>query len=590
MQIKEAIDSRVVPVLPPAAPPRPATDSRSTFTAAPPTTVSITNQLTTAIDIYDVFNPSTDAQQAPIQFTKLTTVAPGATAAQVPMIRPVAMVLAAVTGPVAELNGNYYTQFPVKVMSGTQVTFGTPPPLAYTVTPADRLAAIRSFQFHKFMSANPDSALTKSFNKSIKAGFAGVDAFFQGTVNYKSCTMASWHIVMTWLQNVPSGWQGPYYLYAAPSPVPANYIPQLTATLNIKSDSTGDTAVLTICGMDGSGNPVYATPTQQTALMMMGDGTIQEADQGNDDTISVSLTPVWMNVIQTPVDASGTAVPKYLIGSAMTGTINGTAVVSSQTARQLPGEPASGADKESTWDKLFTKGIEIVGGLAGLVAIYEFLTKKKDKSDPEKEDAKKTAKDEADLKAKTDAIDAQVQTEINDPVNGLPAVEAQATVNTQKVSDGYADTITEMKKDAMTSAIEEKLAKVENTLATDIAEGTPPSNDVETAFTDAQTKAAAAVKSVNDGDFTSWKSTLDQSVANLSTTAASADANASAELQTAVEDLQTSVQEAAKQTAATDAAAEAHDQAVKDESTDSGGAPDDVNEPADTDPVPPVEK
>jgi hypothetical protein len=136
-----------------------------------------------------------------------------------------------------------------------------PQTLAYTITAADRGAASASFKFQKYIVANPDAALTKSFNTALKGGFAAVDAFFKASKNFTQCTMASWHTVVTWLATDTSGWQGPYYLYeVAPSPAPSDFTPHLVATLNIQSDVNNDTAVLTMCAADASGNPIFATP------------------------------------------------------------------------------------------------------------------------------------------------------------------------------------------------------------------------------------------------------------------------------------------------------------------------------------------
>lgn len=550
----------------------------------PATVVSIANNLTGAVDIYDVFDPSTATQKSPIKYSKLATVAAGATA-QVTMIRPVALLNAALTGAIQELNGNYYYQFPIKAMSGTQVTFGTPPPLSYTITAADRSAAILSFQFHKFAMANPSSLLTQNFNTALKAGFAAVTAFFQGTDNFKTCTMGSWHIVMTWLQNVSSGWQGPYFLYSTPSPLPANYTPQLLATLNIQSDATADTATLTMCGQDSSGNPIFASPVQQLTLTMMGDGTMQGTDTASG--LAASLTPVWMNVIQTPLNASGTPVPKYLIGSAVTGAVAGSAVVSSQTARQLPGQPAppDAGEKQSTWDKLFGKATEIIGALAGLTAIYDFVNKKKEGADKAKEEAKKSAKNAEDLKTADKAIDNKADTALSDANTGLPSIEAKVDASAQTVSDGYSATVTEMQKVTLTTAIETNLANVENQVNTDIENGVTPTPEFETAFQAAQTSAATALEMVSAGDTTSWQPNLDQSLSNLSTEAATA----SSEVATAVENLQKSVTEATAETNAVDDAEKARETALESETDDSGANRDDINDPPDTDEVPPIE-
>lgn len=560
---------------------RAETDPLFTATPAPKTTtVSITNQLTVPVDIYDQFNPSTDQQTLPIQYTKLGTIAPNATGS-VTTIREVALLVATITGPIAEVNGNYYHLFPIKAMSGTQLTFGSPPPLAYTITADDRGAAVLSFQFHKFAMANPSSALAKNFNKALKAGFTAVDTFFQGTLNFKKCTMASWNLVMTWLNNNVSGWQGNYFLYEAPpSPAPANFVTTLLATLEITSDATTNAAVMTLCTADAQGNPVYATPVQQTTLIMAGDGTMQDSDPGTDTP--VTLTPVWMNVVQTPL-VDGQPTPKYLIGNAVNGTVGGTNVVSSQTARQLPGQPPSHSpSEESGWDKLFSKGIEIIGALAGLVAIYEFAQKKFGKGEGEKETAKSKAKDQADLDKQTQTIDDQIQAEVTDPVAGVPAAEAATAADVEVVNQGYADVVTQTRINTMTEVLDERVAAVEQQVQTDIENGVTPTQEFEDAFQQVQTDAETALNNFNNGDFD--LSSLDTSVQELSTQAQSA----STEVQQAVEELQTSYDNAQTETQALDQAQQERQTQSEDPETDSGYDPVDDNTPPETSEIPPV--
>jgi hypothetical protein len=545
------------------------------------TTVAITNQLRVPLDVYDQFDPSTAGHTQPLLYTRLATVAPGATA-NVTTIRTVSLLIGAITGPIAELNGNHYLQFPVKAMSGTQVTFGNPPPLAYTITEADRATAILSFNFHKFAMANPSSALTKNFNDALKTGFSAVDAFFKATANFQACTMASWHIIVTWLDSIFSGWQGPYFLYEAPpSTTAADSPPRLIATLGIEVET--NTAVVTLCSSDESGTPVFSAPLQQTTLEIVTDGTMREVNAGTD--MPVSLTPMWMNVIQTPI-VDGKPTPKYLIGSAVTGTVGGTQVISSQTARQLPGKPATkSASEQSSFDKMLAKAAEIIGALAGLVAIYEFSKKLFAKGENQKEANKRDASDEGDLETKNGSADEQIRQELTDPESGLPTIEATTLLNAETVARGYADTVTQMQTDTMTDVIEQKVADVEQQVTEDLENGITPTEEFEEAFSDVQSAASSALEKIQEGDFESWSADFNDRLSRLSTESATA----SAEVADSVAELQRSYEEGSRATEALDAAAEEYETESQNEETDSNYDPEDVNEPPEVDEVPAVE-
>jgi hypothetical protein len=547
------------------------------------TTVSITNHLATAVEIYDQFDPSTAAApNQPYTYTLLKTVAPGATA-EVTTIREVALLVATLTGAIAELNGDYYRRFPIKAMSGTQVTFGNPAPLAYTIEDTDRQAAIASFQFHRFAMANPSSVLTKNFNAALKAGFEAVNDFFQKSANFKKCTMATWHLVMAWLENSTSGWQGPYFLYETPpSPLPENYKPNLVATLSITSDATTDSAVLTLCTSDDQGNPVYATPTSQTTLAMSGGATMQDAEPGSDTP--VSLTPVWMNVIQTPMK-DGKPTPQYLIGKSVTGTVGNISVTSSQTALQLPGQPPKADSDSGGFEKLFSKLVEVIGALAGLVAIYEFAAKKFGKGEGAKEAAKKEAKDPADLEERQKAVDKETQTELDDPKDGLPALEEAAPAAAEKVSAGYADTVKQMQTDTLNKTIDDNVAAVEEQVQTDIENGATPSDGFEKAWSNMQTSAEDAKGKIADGDFDSWKDNFKDSMSDMKTAVAAEETN----LQQKVGEFQQDCQDAVEQSESLENASQEYEESSQDEASDGGYDADEDNEPPETDEVPPVE-
>jgi hypothetical protein len=464
--------------------------------------VTITNNLKIQVDVFDVFNPASSGQSLPYLYTKLATIAAGATAA-VTTIRDACQLEAMFTGAITELDNLYYYQFPIKFMSGTKRPAGNPPPAPYSIEESDRLANIQSFLFHKFAMANPNSALTKNLNAALKSTnvIDNVNAFFSGTQNFKNCTLASWNAVMTWLQQFTSGWQGPYYLYQkAPNPMPSGYVPSLVATLNILSDATTNSATLKLCAADESGDPVYATPPQTTTVTMAGDGTMTDANPGLD--VTLTLTPVWLNVVQTTMKDNA-PVASYLIGSAVCGTVAGNEVVSSQTARQIPGKK-SDPNKEVTFDSVFGKICQAVGLLVGIVMLYDIATKKFNEWNSKKEQAKEEAKDDADLQSKEEAIDNQISSEVSDGFNQSGGALDAAP----QVQESYSEITTEMQRDVMTQTMDDQAEKISNEIETQMENGLTPTQDFEDAYTNMENAFGTAKSSIESGDFTEASKTL----------------------------------------------------------------------------------
>lgn len=529
------------------------------------TTVSITNQLDVAIDVYDEFNPGTDTNALPLLYTPLEKIQPGATA-EVKTIRDVSLLVAAVTGTIAELNGNFYHQFPVKAMSGTPLSFD-PQPLAYTVTAADRTAAILSFQFHKYISANPDQALSKGFTAALQNGFAAVNAYLKTTKNFSQCTMASWHLVMSWLQNGTSGWQGPYYLYEAPaSPVPADYVPALVAVLNVKSDAGADSAEVTLCTAGDDGKPVFDQASQKTTVVMAGDGTLQNDDPGVG--MPVSLTPVWMNVV-VPAPAGGT--PRYLIGQAVTGTVGNASVVSSQTPRPKPSDASGATGGEGGSDKEFIKFVEIVGLLAGLAGVIDFAAKIYKKVREKLEQSRK--KKNVDPEKEESDIDAESKSELADPKN--PALDPANQGKAEQVGKSYREVAAKARADAEIKAAREGLTAVEEDLRARAENGDAPTQTLEDSLTEARKNLATREASIAKGDFTTGKAEFQQSLDTMSK-AATAETASTAK---AVAECQEKVSKAAAATEEFERAAEERETRAREAASDSDVPPEDLEEP-----------
>lgn len=476
--------------------------------------VTITNNLSIPVDIYDVYNPATAGQTVPYQYTQLGTLAAGKTST-VTTIRSLTQLQAMYTGFVPELDNKYYYQFPVRIMSGTQSSDGSP--LVYTIAETDRLASVQSFLFHKFAMANPDSGLTTNLNAALKTGKADtVNAFFAGTQNYQNCTLAAWNAIMTWLMQFTTGWQGPYYLYEnPPSSVPDGYLPKLLATLNILSAPGVNSATLSSCTSDAKGNPVYTTPAQNTTVVMFGNGTLVDANPGAQGDLSFSVTPLWMNVVQTSTQ-NGVEVPGYVIGSGVCGTLMGTDVVSSQTARQVPGKPAD-ASKQGYFDSLFSSASSTLSTLVGLIMLYQFCCSENNENQAKKESAKKDAKSADDLKAKEDQIDSDTEAEISAKLTSPAATETFNSVPAQVQANAEAG-LKAYQAETMTQTMNAQAEAISDQMDALLDDGETPSDAFEAAYSQMLDDFRKAAEQISNGDIDGANATLKEATTNINKT------------------------------------------------------------------------
>ncbi|SHJ62515.1 hypothetical protein [Aquimarina spongiae] len=527
--------------------------------------VKVTNNLPHEIEIYDVFNPSKGGVKETYQYTKLSTIASGATS-DVQTIRKGSLLQAMFTGVIEQLDNKYYYQFPIKTMSAIQFTFDNPPPLTYSIETSDKASTIQSFLFHRFIMANPNSALTKNLYSALKKGSVdSVNAFFASTKNFKNCTLSSWNIVQTWLQMFTSGWQGPYYLYEeAPTPLPANYIPVLIATLNIVSSAKENLATLSMCSEDAKGNPVFANPPQHTTVVMNGDGTMGDDNPGQD--VSVTLTPVWMNVIQTSMK-KGTPVSNYLAGPAVTGTVANKKVVSSQTARQLPESKKINTKKTSSFDASFAKLGQMVGLIVGLLFLGEFAMKI-GKSAKEKVDKlKEKANSDKDFKDGEETIDKTPDQEVTAEATSK---ESEFNTDAEEVSQSYNQTSEALQENVMTETMEDTSKNIQEELSNQIEEGYTPTQDFEDAVSDMENSFEEIKTDIENGNFSEANTKLSDVSENMDKTLKDNESSLEDWEKSSLEESSEAVDNAAKESDALDKAQEEHDQEIKDEADDSG--------------------
>jgi hypothetical protein len=544
----------------------------SSFAGIP---VTITNQLNSPVDIYDVFNPATSGQITPYLYTKLGTIAAGATGT-VTTIRQVAQLEAMYTGTIAELEGWYYYQFPIKLMSGTQFSFGNPPPLSYTITSSDRDSMIQSFLFHKYAMANPDSALTKSLNDALKnTDSTAVNTFFAGTQNFKSCTLSSWNAVMTWLTMFSTGWQGPYYVYvAAPDNPPQNYVPALVGTLNIVSSASANSATLTLCSQDSSGNLQPLNPAQTSTVVMAGDGTMVDQNPGQD--VTLALIPVWMNTIQTTMNGNQPQT-SYISGPVVTGIVAGKKVVSTQALMPLPSQSQSSSSSQpsagSIAQQSFNSLCQVVGLIAGLAMLYQMAKQSNAKKEVAEEKAKNDAKDETEYEeqVKTADDDASKDTAevFNDNANEI-------STDSTDVDDGYAEASQAQQKDELTETIDSEGQKLNDEINTQLEDGLTPTEPFEDAVVKAEDALSTADQQVEDGNLTEASTTMSDASASMQQTindnASQMQQSEDAALTNSVD----AVNSATDQANALNEAQEQYKENMKNEENDSGAPDEDV--------------
>jgi hypothetical protein len=355
--------------------------------------VTITSTLDYAVDIYDVFKPNASTSTAaPLKYTKLATVPGGATGQQVQTINFASQLQAMRTGNIEALNNNYYRQFPVAVLPVS----GFADSYLFTLTSDMQQGMEQSFKFIKYAQANAPSQIATNFRTALGDKTSqkdAVNAFFKSTASFQNCTLSTWTAVLSWQSQFTDPWQGTFYLYSAGS----NSTPALVATLAITASADSSSSKLTLAN----------SSNQNTAVAMVGDGTMQEQDPGS-GPISVALIPVWVNINQTNQDKTVTSV----IAAAFAGTINGTNVAGNLNQLKIPDSSSSSSDdKENRNLASFYIGIfsEVFSTLGSLGMFFMMYLQHKQSNTQKKNDVEKSASDKADADAKKAEVNEKYQ-------------------------------------------------------------------------------------------------------------------------------------------------------------------------------------
>ncbi|KAF4465582.1 hypothetical protein FALBO_7580 [Fusarium albosuccineum] len=463
---------------------------------------TITNNLGYDVDIYDVYNPNPNTSTpGPLTYTLLATVLNGAAAQQVQTIRFASQLQAMYTGNIDALNKNYYQQFPVNVLAVSPFATSN----AFTLTSDMQQTMVDTFKFIKYIQANPSSQLATNFCTALGDKMSqkkAINAFFEGTGSFKQCTVTTWTAVTTWQAQFTTPWQGTYYLYSlggsSAASTTGTSAPALVATLVIAASAQDSSAVLTMAG----------TNNENTPVVMVGNGDMQEQNPGT-GSLSVALTPTWLNINQTSLQ-SGKTVSNFVIGAAFTGTINGMEVTGNlnQLALPKPSDTSRNANDRNSSNMSLLNTIEgLVGMLTSIGMLYYMAKGHKQAETQKKNDAQRDATSKSDVEEKESQIEVEYQEK--DVVEvGQTSEDLQVTVF--KVQDAYRGVNqAEIVQNAQ-SIVEQQEAQLE-----EILEGGAPSQATEDAaqrLEEARTnleKATDPATSAADRDVAATKATTD---------------------------------------------------------------------------------
>ncbi|KAF4446687.1 hypothetical protein F53441_9729 [Fusarium austroafricanum] len=459
---------------------------------------SITNNSGSSVDIYDVFNPSTDPKmQGPLTYKKLDTI-PNNSTKKVQTIHFASQLQAMVTGNITALNSLYYQQFPVAVLAVSPFADSND----FTITSDNQQGMVDSFKFIKYSQANPSSQLATQFRDALgdtKSQKDAVNKFFQNTGSFKLCTLTTWTAAFTWQAQFTNPWQGTYYLYSV------DKAPALVATLAITASAANNSAVLTMSG----------TNNQNTPVVMAGDGTMSEQNQGTGN-LSIVLKPTWLNVAQTS-QQDGKTVSNYVIGAAFTGTINGQKVAGNlnQLAIPDPSDKSKNANNKNSANCFSMNSLEgLVGMLTGIGMLYYMAKGHKQAENQKERDVQK------DSKNKKEADDKVEKAEKDYQKDSVPQVKEQAQKvepTVPQVQQGYKEVVQAQDIQSKQDTIRQQEKSLEEVLeggapsqaTEDTAMSLAKARDEVAKAADPTTSPAERESSLNDASTTLTKTSED---------------------------------------------------------------------------------
>lgn len=426
---------------------------------------TITNNSGIDVEIFDVYNTSGDPN-GKLTYTSLGKIKAGQ-AQDIQTIHFASQLQAMYTGAVSALNNKFYYQFPVAVFGISKLSKAT----TYTISEDDKTGMEQAFQFIKYSTANADSKLAQDFRTALadKDQKTKVDAFFAQTGSFNKCNLVKWTAVTSWQSQFTSAWQGPYYLYNVPQTKDGSDI-KLIAVVNITSTATDNKAIISIANANGE----VSAQSQAVALDMAGNSVLSEAKVGAGD-LTVNLQPVWINVVQTNSDST----MNYLIGSVLSGTVNGIKVIGTQQSRDLPASKNKGKTEKdklkeaSEWSKIISGLLSPFSSVAGLVisaGMLYYMAKGHNEAKTQKmNDAEnKASKDSTVTQDQVKQEQQKIEEQYKDSVPTELQAEVQAKeADIGKLKAANSDVVKAQKQAVLENTVDSQVEQLEEVLETE---------------------------------------------------------------------------------------------------------------------------
>jgi hypothetical protein len=142
-------------------------------------------------------------------------------------------------------------------------------------------------------------------------------------------------------------------------------------------------------------------------VVMAGNGSMQEQDVGN-GSISVSLSPVWLNLSQTS-QVNGKTVSNYVIRAAFTGTIDGVNVVGNLNQLAIPSrsDTSNSARDKNSANGFSPNSLEGLAGILASIGMLYYMAKDHKQTEVQK---KNDAAEGPNPQAKIREVETQYQT------------------------------------------------------------------------------------------------------------------------------------------------------------------------------------
>jgi len=421
--------------------------------------ITIQNSTDVELEIYDVYNKTGDRTN-PLTYTLLGKVDPGKSAA-IQTVHSASQLQAMRSGTVTGLSDDYQVNFPIAVLAVTVFSEQT----SYTVDKTNMQAMVQTFNFIRYVSANPASKIAGQFTAALGAEDqkGAVNTFFGNSASFNLCTLSTWSAVTSWQTQFLSPWQGSFYLYDASDNVQEI---KLIAGVNITVSNAQTTAVL--CMADANGK--WSDASQQTTIEMNG-GSITEANPGQGG-VSVTLTPLWMNVQQNK-DGKLT----YLIGPTLSGTVNNTKVMGNFQQLSTTGGGTGGNNAKSMTPSLWNEIKQNVGMLISAGMLYIMYKQWQESKTSKSNEVVNKSKDPNAEKETIEKEQKQVEQQVDSDRN------KDTTLENQKQTVAENNKELPAREEAVTN--EEKILDAKDTLSQqkerlqEILEEAPPSDKIE---------------------------------------------------------------------------------------------------------------